>query len=160
MKVQSVLANNRRRRFDVSTRKGDFSFPYPLADPCPTSQNRVVEVSADPELANEAFTYRLASGDEGTIHLDSVLEYNQDPDYMADLALYNLSVEAKRRFDSSGLSMRQVADTLGTSPTQVYRLFDPENQRKSVRQVVALFSVLGCDLEVHVRPRGDSVSSL
>jgi hypothetical protein len=45
-----------------------------------------------------------------------VLEYNEDPSYMANLALYELTVEARRRFDQSGLSAREVARWLGTSP--------------------------------------------
>jgi hypothetical protein len=159
VKIQSVSTNNRRHRFEVHTHRGVYDLPYSRTSPSPTPTNKVVEVGPDPDLGNEAFTYRLASGDEGSVHLDSVLEFNEDPEYMADLTLYNLSVEAKRRLESSGLSMRQVADTLGTSPTQVYRLLDPDNRRKSMRQVVALFSVLGCDVEVHVRERSDGTTA-
>jgi hypothetical protein len=33
----------------------------------------------DPELGREAFTFRLASGAEGSVPIDAVLEYNEDP---------------------------------------------------------------------------------
>jgi hypothetical protein len=33
-------------------------------------------VFIDAELGGEAFTYVLASGREGTVHVDHVLEYN------------------------------------------------------------------------------------
>ena len=59
---------------------------------------------------------QLESGAEGSVHIDSVLEYNEDPGYMADLALYRLSQEARERFEASGLSAREVARSLGTSP--------------------------------------------
>ena len=49
----------------------------------------------------EGFTYRLNSGAEGSVHVDAVLEYNEDPAYMAELMLYRLSQEAKERFEES-----------------------------------------------------------
>lgn len=153
MKIQHVSTNNRRHRFEVRTRSETLSFPYALAVPTPSSTDPVVTVAPDPELGNEAFTYVLKSGDEGSIHIDSVREFNEDPEYLAGLTLYKLSVEARKRLDESGLSVRQVSATLKTSPTQVYRLLDPANNRKTIRQMVGLFSVLGCELDVSVRPR-------
>lgn len=153
MKIQHVAMNNRRRRFEVSVRNEVLSFPYALVAPRPTATNRVVTVDPDPELGNEAFTYVLESGDEGSVHIDSVREFNEDPEYLAALTLYKLSVEAQRLLGESGLSVRQVAASLKTSPTQVYRLLDPANNRKTIRQVVALFSVLGYELDVTARPR-------
>jgi hypothetical protein len=44
----------------------------------PSLTNPIVGVSVDRELGDEAFTYVLAAGDEGTVHIDHVLEYNQD----------------------------------------------------------------------------------
>ena len=134
-------------------------FPYAKADPPPTVEDRIVEVTPDPELGREGFTYRLESGAEGSVHIDSVLEYNEDPAYMADLALYRLSQEARAWFDSSGLSAREVARSLGTSPTQLYRLLDPTNYTKSVRQLMALLYLLGCDVEVEVKERTPRAAS-
>lgn len=159
MKILNVEANNRRRLFEVRTRRQSLVFPYAKADPSPLAGDRVAEVLVDPELGREAFTYRLESGAEGSVHLDSVLEYNQDPSYMADLTLYRLTQEARARFEASGLSAREVARSLGTSPTQLYRLLDPTNYTKSVRQLLSLLYVLGCDVDVEVtdrRPRAVS----
>lgn len=153
MKLQSVRANRRRRLFEVETRRGDFVFPYALVSPQPSPADPVVEVFVDGELGREAFTYRLASGSEGAVHGDSLLEYAQDPAYLADLALYRLTTEAKGRFEASGLSVREVAARIGTSPTQLYRLLDPTNYAKSARQLLTLLYALGCEVEVDVRPR-------
>ena len=153
MKILSVTPDNRRHRFEVRTRRQSLVFPYAKADPAPSARNGVIEAFVDPELGREAFTYRLASGAEGSVHLDAVLEYNEDPSYMADLALYRLSHEARQRFERSGLSAREVARSLGTSPTQLYRLLDPTNYTKSVRQLVALLYLLGCDVDVEVKER-------
>ena len=102
---------------------------------------------------------RLESGAEGSVHVDAVLEYNQDPSYLADLALYRLTVQARERFEESPLSARQVAAMLGTSPSQLYRLLDPTNYNKSLRQLIALLYYIGYDIDVEIserRPRAAS----
>ena len=159
MKIERVTANNRRHVFEVHTRRDDYVFPYARAEPGPTPDDRIVEVFVDPELGGEAFTYRLTSGAEGSIHIDSVLEYNENPGYMADLALYRLSLEARKRYEASGLSAREVARSLRTSPPQLYRLLDPTNYTKSLRQLMALLYLLGCDVDVEVRERGPRAAS-
>lgn len=153
MKIQSVVANNRRRAFEVQTRRETFVFPYLKATPTPSADDRIAEVYVDPELGREGFTYRLASGAEGSVHIDAVLEYNEDPSYMAELTLYRLTLEAKERYESSGLSAREVARLLDTSPTQLYRLLDPTNYAKSLKQLVSLLYLLGAEVEVEVRNR-------
>lgn len=85
-----------------------------------------------------------------------MLEYNEDPSYMANLALYELTLEARRRFDQSGLSAREVARWLGTSPAQLYRLLDPANYSKSVKKLILLLYVLGFQVEFAVRKRSDT----
>lgn len=147
-KIQSVTGDNRRRRFDVRTRRGDFAFPYAKCDPPPSPDDRLVEVYVDPELAGEGFTYRLESGIEGSVMGESVLDYNADPAYLAELELYRLTLAAKQRFESSGLSVRDVAARLGTSPPQLYRLLDTTNYSKSARQLLALLALLGAEVAV------------
>jgi hypothetical protein len=153
MKILNVTANNRRHVFEVRTRRQTFVFPYAKADPVPSASDRIAEVFVDSELGREAFTFRLASGAEGSVPIDAILEYNEDPSYMADLTLYLLTQEARSRLDSSGLSTREVARSLGTSPTQLYRLIDPTNYTKSLRQLMALLYLLGCDVDVEVKDR-------
>lgn len=153
MKILGVTANNRKRVFEVRTRRQTFVFPYMECDPTPSAQDRVAEVYVDPELGREGFTYSLASGAEGSIHIDRVLEYNEDPSYMADLTLYRLTTEARERFESFGLSAREVARRLDTSPTQLYRLLDPTNYSKSLRQMLSLLYILGCEVEVEIKER-------
>jgi hypothetical protein len=152
MKIRSVSANNRKGEFRVVTGSGSaYVFPYVKGDPQPEPGNRVVEVVADRELANEAFTYTLESGDEGSIHVEQVLEYNRDPGYLREALLYQLSLEAGRRIDRSGLSRRELARRLRTSASQLYRLLDPENKKKTIDQLVSLLQVLDCDVEISVR---------
>lgn len=153
MKITAVRANNRKHAFEVKTRRGELLFPYSMVAPEPSRADPIAAVTVDPELAREAFTYSLASGAEGTVHVDAVLEYNKDPTYMADLALYQVTTEARRRFDASALSAREVARRIGTSTAQLYRLLDPTNYSKSVRQLLSVLYVLGYDVELEVKDR-------
>lgn len=157
MKIRNVEMNNRKNEFTVTTRSGSvYVFPYSKADPCPKPDNRIKKIFVDKELASEAFTYLLESGEEGSVHLEQVLEYNDDPAYFAELLIYRLSVEAQQRIEKSALSRRQIARRLSTSVPQLYRLLDPSNSRKSVRQLIALLHVLDCDLNLVVKNRKEA----
>ena len=154
MKIRNVTVNNRKKEFSVTTYSGVlYAFPYSEADPRPASGNRIKDVFVDKELGNEAFTYLLESGDEGSVHIEQVLEYNEDPKYLAELLTYKLSVEARRRIETSALSRRQIAKRLKTSVPQLYRLLDPTNARKSMNQLVALLHILGCDVDLVVKTK-------
>jgi len=153
VKITSVTANNRKRAFEVKTRRGQWLFPYSKAEPAPTQSNPLVELYIDPELGREGFTYVLASGAEGSVHFDHVLTYNEKPGYMRDLLLYNLTAEALERVEASRLSKREIIRRLGTSPAQFYRLLDTTDCRKSVDKLLALLQVLYCEVEVVVREK-------
>ena len=154
MKIRKVETNNRKSEFRIITYSGDsYVFPYAKADPQPDSTDKVADAVADRELANEAFTYTLESGDEGTVHLDQVLEYNADPTYLRDLLIHQMTVEAKERVEESGLSRRELARRLKTSLPQLYRLLDTANTTKSMNQLVALLQVLDCNVELVVTDR-------
>lgn len=151
MKIKSVKANNRKHAFEARTWRGVMSFPYSKADPAPSAADPIVDLSVDLELGCEAFTYRLASGVEGSVHVDQVLEYNRDPAHLRDLLLYELTLEAQKCLQASELSKREVIRRLRTSPAQLYRLLDQTNQRKSVDKLLSLLQVLDCDVELVVR---------
>lgn len=151
MKIRKVEANNRKGEFRVVTYSGDsYVFPYVKAEPQPDSADKVADTYVDQELGKEAFTYVLESGDEGSVHLDQVLEYNEDPTYLRDLLIYQLTVEAKKRVEESGLSRRELARRLRTSVPQLYRLLDTANTKKSINQLVSLLQVLDCRVDVLV----------
>jgi hypothetical protein len=151
MKILSVKANAHRKSFEVVTRGATFLFPYTRTQPTPTSANPVTRVYPDPELANEAFTYELASADEGSVHIEQVLDYNKDPSYLRNALLYDLTLEARKRVADGDLSRREIIRRLGTSPTQFYRLLDQTNYTKSIDQLLRLLSVLNCHVEFVVR---------
>jgi len=151
MKIKRITPNNRRKAFEVQTHSKTYLFPYARLDICPSPENRVVRVYVDKELDNEAFTYELESGDEGTVHIDHVLEYNRDPRYLRDLLLYKLTLAAQQGVERSALSKRELTRRLGTSPAQFYRLLDPTNTKKSIDQMTALLHVVDCEVDLVVK---------
>lgn len=153
MKVRSVTPNNRKKAFEIKAGKRTFTFPYSKTDPQPTATDPVGRVFVDDDIGREGFTYVLASGREGTVHVDDVLEYNADPSCVRDALLYKLTIEAQQRLDKSGLSRREVIRRLGTSPAQLYRLLDQTNYRKSIDQLVSLLRILDCDVDFIVRAK-------
>lgn len=156
MKIRSVDADNRRKCFRLEIEDGrEFRFPYARLRLPPSPGTGVQEVHVEEELGREAFTYRLADGREDTIHLDAVLDYNRDPEYMHGLVLYQLTVEALDALEQTGMSKRELIRALDTSPAQLYRLLDPTNRTKSIGQMMALLHLLGRRVDVTVAASPD-----
>ena len=150
MKVGRVTLNARERAFHVRLGRKTFRFPFAKSDPVGTANDPVVRAWADPELAYQGFSFVTASGKEGSVLVDQVLEYNRDPRLLRKLTLHALTARALETLEHSGLSKREVIRRLGTSPSQFYRLIDPANYQKTIDQMLALLSVLGCNVEFTV----------
>ncbi|MHC5212714.1 MAG: helix-turn-helix domain-containing protein [Planctomycetota bacterium] len=153
MKVRKVVANNRKRQFEVHSARGDLPFPYAKAEPEPTPDDKIVHLFIDPELANEGFTYTLESGEEGSVLMDWVLSYNEDPRYLAEMKALQLAAEARQRLEQTPLSRRELCRRLGTSPSQLYRIIDPERPRPPVAQLIALLYALDAEVSLSVKDR-------
>ena len=151
MRIRAVRHDNRKKAFEVTTSRRTYCFPYAKLPSPPSRENLVERVYVDEELGKEAFTYELRSGEEGTVHIDAVLDYNRDPRYLRDLLLYKLTLTAQERVKNSLLSKRELIRRLGTSPAQFYRLLDQTNHAKSIDQMMALLSVLDCEVDLVVR---------
>ena len=152
MKIRSALANNHRHAFIVTAGGREWSFPYALADTPPTREDPIASVWVDAELGREGITYRLASGREDSLHFDHFLAVNRDPDYFRVLLVQRLTLEARQRIEKSSVTRRELIRRLATSPSQLYRLLDPANDRKSIDQLVRLLTALGCDVDLVVSP--------
>jgi hypothetical protein len=151
VKVLDVRLNNRSRAFELTLEgRGLLTLPYVRAEPPPTREDPVEDVFIDPELGCEGVTYRLVSGLEGSVLADQVLDYNADPGYLRDLLLHRLTVEAVERVENESIGIREISRRLGTSPTQLYRLLDTTNYRKTVDRMLELLQVLGAKVELRI----------
>ena len=154
MKIRSIDGNSRKKAFEVSTSdRRTWLYPYARLEKAPDVTAPLAEVFVDTAVGKDAFTYRLASGHEDTVHIDQVLDYNRDPDYLRDMTVYELTLEAKERVERSDLSKREIIRRLGTSATQFYRLLDPSNYTKSIGQIISLLEILDCEVELVVRDK-------
>lgn len=153
MKIQSVQFNNRRKVFILDTDKGKLEFPYACAEPRPIQGNYVREAYVDADLGDEGFTYRLQSGEEGTLHGDAVLEQNQDPDYLSELMLYHLTLALQQTIEESPLSKREIIRKARMTAPQFYRLLNPGNSRKSVGQIFRVLYALNREVEFSIHER-------
>jgi hypothetical protein len=153
VRIDSVKANNHKRVFELELGGKKYPFPYARAEVVPTADDRIVSMEIDRETACEGFVYVLASGAEGYVHGEQALDYNRDPDYMRNLLLFRLTMEAQKRLKGSGLSKREIIRRLDTSPAQFYRLIDQTNYSKTVDSMLTLLRVLDCEIEVIVKDR-------
>jgi len=147
MKIKTVIANNRKKAIEIETVKGWLSLPYSRLTLKPSSKNAIVEIFVDKELASNAVTYVLASGDESSVHSDAFLDYNKDPDFLRITVLHQLTLESVKLMKKSNQSKQEVIRRLKTSPSQLYRLLDPTNYKKSIDEMLRLVAVLGYRVE-------------
>lgn len=152
MRIRGVRANNHKRAFEVTLTEGVVPMPYARVDPNPTRDDPVVRVWADEDFGREAFTYVLKSGAEGSVHVDAVLEYNEDPSYLRDLLLHRLTVTARECLEASPLSQREITRRARTSPAQIRRLLDVRNRTKSIDKLLVLLGAMDCQVDLVVRP--------
>ncbi|MBI4523675.1 MAG: hypothetical protein HY695_07680 [Deltaproteobacteria bacterium] len=147
MKIRGVRINKRRNAIEIETHKGILGLPFAKLRVKPTARNKIAEIYVDPELGRRAITYRLSSGQEDSLHLDAFLDYAKDPEFLRRITLHKLTLEARKALKASGLSKQEVIRRLKTSPSQLYRLLDPSNYRKSLDEMLRLLSVLGLTVE-------------
>lgn len=150
MKIKKVKINNRKKSLEIETQKGVFSLPYSRLSLKPTSKDKIISAFIDKELGQEALTYILASGKEDSIHLDAFLDYNQDPDFIRQITLHKLTTQALTLIKKSDVSRHEITRRLKTSPSQLYRLLDPSNYKKSMGEMIKLLYVLGCHIEFNI----------
>lgn len=159
MKIQAVENNARRSAIEIEIEGRTCAFPYAKLRVQPSSADPIAELYVDPELGNEAFTYRLVSGVEDTVHVDAVLDLNRDPEFLQEVVMHRLTVEALRAVEETGLGVRQLARQLNTSPTQLYRLLDPGNSSKSLGQLLAILELADRRVTVDVEAKSPSRAS-
>lgn len=148
MKIKRVLLNNRKKVFLIETQKEKFEFPFSKLKLKPSKSSFINKVYVDKELNQEAITYTLSSGEEDSIHLDNILEYNKDSDAMRKIFLYKLTMQSQRLIKQRKISIREISRTLKTSPTQVYRLLDQTFYGKTIDQMLRLLDLFDCSIDI------------
>ena len=147
MKIRKVEIDNRKKSVLITTAKGDYSLPFVKLPLPPALKNKITDIFVDKELGKEAITYFLESGDEESVHLDVFLDFNREPDFLRKLFLFKLTHKAQESLVQSKLSKNEICRRLKTSPSQLARLLDQTNHKKSVDKMLELLAVLGVTVE-------------
>ncbi len=151
MKVDGIRANNRKKAFEVTLDGHGYTFPYAACDVVPSVADPIVHIYVDPELGDEGFTYVLRSGAEDAVLSEHVLWYCQEPGFVRQVLLYNLTLEVQERIARSKVSRNEILRRTGTSASQLARLLDQGNTTKSIDKMVELLVALGCSVELKVK---------
>ncbi len=149
-KIKSVSFNNRTHTITIQTSLGTLDIPYSKLMLKPSQGNSIVEAYVDKELAQRCITYILKDGQEDSLPIEAFWEYNRDPDYMREIELYKLTIKAIDLVASSNLSKRFICRQMGTSLSQLSRLLDVKNHKKTIDQMLRLITILGADFEIKV----------
>ena len=153
-KIDSVTVNRRRKGFEFRVGSEVLFYAFSQADPPPSAQDPVQWVKVYDVLGGQV-QYMLASGRVGIVDFEDVLYHNRDPDHHRRVLLNQLTMEARNCVWSCPRSKKEIMGRLGTSASQLSRLRDPRNERKTLDRMVTLLYVLGYELDVTVRPRDD-----
>ena len=147
MKIKNVKINNNKKCISIETSSGlNLDLPFSKLEIKPSHKNTISKIFVDKELGKEAITYILSNESEASIHLDSFLHYNKDPNYLKESFLFELTIKAKDALKKSKFSKNEICRRLKTSPAQLARLLDQTNKRKSVDNMLKLLGVLGIEV--------------
>jgi predicted XRE-type DNA-binding protein len=148
MKIKSIKVNNRKKCFEIITSdRREFIFPYSKLVLKPQQDNKIADVFVDKEIGLEGFTYVLENGNEDTVHIDDILFYNKNPDYMKEVRLHEMTCEALSLLEEKKVSKNEIARRMDCTKTQLNRLLDPTFYGKSTDQMIKLLNALDCKVE-------------
>ncbi len=150
MKIGSVRAVPQARYFEVETPRGHLRVPYSRVVPRPTGKDRVARVLVENQPGLEGFHFFLSKGRVGWVSIDSVLKEHLDPAHTADLLASQLAAEARKRLAKVPLFHADVCRQLAVSAEQLNSLVEPGKGHRSLRQLLFLVSVLGCQVELRL----------
>ena len=138
-KFKTVEFNNKKRVFILTYTSG-------LVVECPYSslgiKNKIVEAGPDKEVGNHSFFFVLENGEKDYVPYDQPLHISNNPDYMRQELMFDLTMKIKQIIETAGISKRELARSLKTSVTQINRLLDQTNYTKDLSRLIQIASLL------------------
>lgn len=152
MKVKKVTHNNRKKAFEVTTTSGEeFHYPYSRCETIPSENNPVVDVYPDSELGREGFEYVLEKGQTDSVLMDSVLDYNGDPEYVKKARLYKMTCQALEILDRKKTPKNELTRRMGCTKAHLNRLLDAAFYGKSTDEMIRLLNALDYEVEIKLK---------
>ena len=147
------MKHNKFRKVDFDNKKRVFHLEYSsgLKVDCPYSalgiRDRVVEAGPDPEVGRHSFYFRLNTGKKDYVPHDQPLHIVQNPEYVRETTLFEVTKQLNRFIRESKVSKRELARRLGTSLTQLARLLDTTNYKKELSRLIELAAMLNYEFK-------------
>ena len=148
-KVKFAKTNNRKKAIIIETAKTEMFLPYSKLLFQPDANNKIVKVFPDRDMNNEGITYYLEDGTIDSVHIDVFLHFNKDPEYMKEIALYELTIKLQKQREKLKIPISKLAHRLNTSKKQINSLLDQTNCKKTMDSMLDLACALGVELEIN-----------
>src|SRR3990167_2866194 len=138
-KFKKVEFDNKKRVFNLKYTSG-------LPIECPYSalgiRGKVVETGPDSAVGRHSFYFILENGKKEFVPYDQPLHIVQNPEYVKEQTLYEVTKELGKLIKKSKVSKRELARRLGTSLSQLARLLDTTNYKKELSRLIELAAML------------------
>lgn len=138
-KFKMVEHDNKKKVFRLEYTSG-------LKIECPYSalgiKHAVVEATPDKESGRHSFYFVLENGETEYVPFDQPLHIVQNPEYVREQTLYEVTKQLNEFLKKSNVSKRELARRLGTSLSQLARLLDTTNYKKELSRLIELAAML------------------
>ena len=138
-KFKQVRFDNRKKVFHLAYTSG-------LEIECPYSalgiRSKVIEAAADAEAGRHSFYFILDNGRKDYVPFDQPLHIAQNPEYLKQRTLYEVTKQLKEFIGREKVSKRELCRRLGTSLSPLARLLDTTNYKKELSRLIELAAML------------------
>ena len=142
-KFKSVKFDNKMRVFHLIYTSG-------LTLDCPYSalgiQEKILEAAPDTEVGAHSFYFLTESGIKDYVPADQPLHIVQNPEYVKQQALYEMTKKINEFIKIEKISKRELARRLKTSMAQLLRLLDTTNYKKEFSRHIEIASILNYEV--------------
>ncbi|MBI3556772.1 MAG: helix-turn-helix transcriptional regulator [Deltaproteobacteria bacterium] len=138
-KFKKVVFDNKKRVFHLEYTSG-------LKLDCPyfslRIKGKVVDAGPDSEAGGHSFYFTLENGKSDYVPFDQPLHIVQNPEYVKEQTLYQMTKRLQQFIKREGISKRELARRLNTSLSQLARLLDTTNYKKEMSRLVEIAAIL------------------
>ncbi len=143
-KFKSAEFDNKKRVFHLTYTSG-------LTLDCPYSalgiKEKIVESAPDSEVGGHSLYFITESGVENYVPYDQPLHIVQNPEYVKQQALFEMTKKINGFIKIEKVSKRELARRLNTSMAQLLRLLDTTNYKKELSRLIEIASILNYDFK-------------
>lgn len=143
-RFSKVAFDNKKRVFHLKYTSGlEVECPYSALD----IRDKVMQAAPDTEVGRHSFYFVLDNGKKKFVPFDQPLHIVQNPEYVRQRALYEVTKRLNEFIERENVSKRELARRLGTSLSQLLRLLDTTNYKKEFSRLIELAAILNYEFK-------------